>query len=315
MVDNCSITARLGSRKWAPRFDYILEQLAYTAIDDGAAVDEGLMSKFLENPVHDAIRVSLSAVTLESTPRIYARLGRQEIASQWLSFFLWACPCAACVPGPICWGLGRFSGAVVRSWFDTLRRFSWRTGMPSCAKALLERFARGVYLVMLSCFICGTNHGWSYLFVGSTTRVCRPSMPLYVAVNVHHDLSSGSAVTPLPLQSHIQSHIIVGMFLGMSKRWNGFIGFHPFLALRERIVLSKAARYPQIPPTSIASLRRFSCPTLSLSDVCVVHGHVLITCARVLFSPPLRAQVCSELRPAVDISCAAPSTVKEIAMA
>lgn len=58
MVDNCSITARLGSRKWAPRFDYILEQLAYTAIDEGAAVNKGLMSEFLENPVHDAIRVS-----------------------------------------------------------------------------------------------------------------------------------------------------------------------------------------------------------------------------------------------------------------
>lgn len=26
MVDNCSTTARLGSRKWAPRFDYILDQ-------------------------------------------------------------------------------------------------------------------------------------------------------------------------------------------------------------------------------------------------------------------------------------------------
>lgn len=35
MVDNCSTTARLGSRKWAPRFDYILEQLAYTAVDQG----------------------------------------------------------------------------------------------------------------------------------------------------------------------------------------------------------------------------------------------------------------------------------------
>lgn len=35
MVDNCSITARLGSRKWAPRFDYILDQLAYTAVDNG----------------------------------------------------------------------------------------------------------------------------------------------------------------------------------------------------------------------------------------------------------------------------------------
>ena len=26
MVDNCSTTARLGSRKWAPLFDYILTQ-------------------------------------------------------------------------------------------------------------------------------------------------------------------------------------------------------------------------------------------------------------------------------------------------
>jgi len=30
MVDNCSVTARLGSRKWAPRFDYILTEQAYT---------------------------------------------------------------------------------------------------------------------------------------------------------------------------------------------------------------------------------------------------------------------------------------------
>ena len=28
MVDNCSYTARLGSRKWAPHFDYVLEQQA-----------------------------------------------------------------------------------------------------------------------------------------------------------------------------------------------------------------------------------------------------------------------------------------------
>ena len=27
-VDNCSYTARLGSRKWAPRFDYIFDQQA-----------------------------------------------------------------------------------------------------------------------------------------------------------------------------------------------------------------------------------------------------------------------------------------------
>ncbi|KAJ6292544.1 hypothetical protein OIU78_024677 [Salix suchowensis] len=34
MVDNCSTTARLGSRKWAPRFDYILTQQALVAVDN-----------------------------------------------------------------------------------------------------------------------------------------------------------------------------------------------------------------------------------------------------------------------------------------
>ena len=37
MVDNCSTTARLGARKWAPRFDYILKQQAFPAIDESAA--------------------------------------------------------------------------------------------------------------------------------------------------------------------------------------------------------------------------------------------------------------------------------------
>lgn len=40
MVDNCSRTARLGSRKWAPRFDYILEQLAYPALDADTPANE-----------------------------------------------------------------------------------------------------------------------------------------------------------------------------------------------------------------------------------------------------------------------------------
>ena len=55
MVDNCSYTARLGSRKWAPRFDYILEQQAYVAVDDNAPVDSGAFSKFLDDPVHAAL--------------------------------------------------------------------------------------------------------------------------------------------------------------------------------------------------------------------------------------------------------------------
>lgn len=55
MVDNCSYTARLGSRKWAPRFDYILEQQAYTAVDAGVTTDADAFAAFLSAPVHDAL--------------------------------------------------------------------------------------------------------------------------------------------------------------------------------------------------------------------------------------------------------------------
>jgi ketol-acid reductoisomerase len=54
MVDNCSTTARLGSRKWAPRFDYLLTQTAYTASD---SYDTTLIKAFEEHPIHDALRV------------------------------------------------------------------------------------------------------------------------------------------------------------------------------------------------------------------------------------------------------------------
>lgn len=57
MVDNCSTTARLGSRKWAPRFDYILTQQAYVAVDKGSAINQDLLSNFLSDPVHGAIEV------------------------------------------------------------------------------------------------------------------------------------------------------------------------------------------------------------------------------------------------------------------
>ena len=55
MVDNCSFTAKTGSRKWAPRFDYILDQLAYTAVDNGKPVNEELISAFEAHPVHSAV--------------------------------------------------------------------------------------------------------------------------------------------------------------------------------------------------------------------------------------------------------------------
>ncbi|XP_027170908.1 ketol-acid reductoisomerase, chloroplastic [Coffea eugenioides] len=57
MVDNCSTTARLGSRKWAPRFDYVLTQQALVAVDDNSPINRDLISNFLSDPVHGAIEV------------------------------------------------------------------------------------------------------------------------------------------------------------------------------------------------------------------------------------------------------------------
>lgn len=55
MVDNCSTTARLGTRKWAPRFDYILSQQAFTALDQGNQVDEELFDNFMTNNIHQVL--------------------------------------------------------------------------------------------------------------------------------------------------------------------------------------------------------------------------------------------------------------------
>ncbi len=58
MVDNCSTTARLGSRKWAPRFDYLLTQTAYATVDHRpAALDTTLVKAFEEHPIHEVLRI------------------------------------------------------------------------------------------------------------------------------------------------------------------------------------------------------------------------------------------------------------------
>lgn len=54
MVDNCSYTARLGSRKWAPRFDYILTQQAYPAVDAHRIHTDEAIRAFLSDEVHVA---------------------------------------------------------------------------------------------------------------------------------------------------------------------------------------------------------------------------------------------------------------------
>ena len=57
MVDNCSTTARLGTRKWAPRFDHIFMQQTMTALDSGNQVDKALFDKFLKSDIHQVLAV------------------------------------------------------------------------------------------------------------------------------------------------------------------------------------------------------------------------------------------------------------------
>ena len=57
MVDNCSTTARLGARKWAPRFDYLLTQQAFVAIDENAVKDDTPFDKFLKSNIHEVLKV------------------------------------------------------------------------------------------------------------------------------------------------------------------------------------------------------------------------------------------------------------------
>lgn len=55
MVDNCSTTARLGARRWGPRFQAALEQIAFPATDDQDQREADLIKRFEANPVHTAL--------------------------------------------------------------------------------------------------------------------------------------------------------------------------------------------------------------------------------------------------------------------
>ena len=56
MIDNCSTTARLGARKWAPRFDYMITQIAYVAIDNGDDLDNEVFDAFLTHDIHPVLK-------------------------------------------------------------------------------------------------------------------------------------------------------------------------------------------------------------------------------------------------------------------
>ena len=57
MIDNCSNTARLGARKWASRFDYIIKQQAFTALDGNQPLDWKLVEDFKAHPIHEVLSV------------------------------------------------------------------------------------------------------------------------------------------------------------------------------------------------------------------------------------------------------------------
>ena len=57
MIDNCSNTARLGARKWASRFDYILKQQAFSAMDGNQPLNWALVDDFKSHPIHNVLNV------------------------------------------------------------------------------------------------------------------------------------------------------------------------------------------------------------------------------------------------------------------
>ncbi len=55
MVDNCSTTARLGTRKWGPRFQAMLEQVTFPTMRERDATPDEMPDGFLTHPVHEVL--------------------------------------------------------------------------------------------------------------------------------------------------------------------------------------------------------------------------------------------------------------------
>src|SRR6266571_6917162 len=55
MVDNCSTTARLGTRKWGPRFQAMLEQIAFPNVASQGETPDEPPEGFLTHPVHEVL--------------------------------------------------------------------------------------------------------------------------------------------------------------------------------------------------------------------------------------------------------------------
>lgn len=57
MVDNCSTTARLGTRKWGPRFDHVTMQQVLVDFESKKEADEILIADFKNHKIHEALAV------------------------------------------------------------------------------------------------------------------------------------------------------------------------------------------------------------------------------------------------------------------
>jgi ketol-acid reductoisomerase len=55
MIDNCSTTARLGARKWAPRFEAAITQQVFPTLDDTGDQDNTLIKRLENHPIHDVL--------------------------------------------------------------------------------------------------------------------------------------------------------------------------------------------------------------------------------------------------------------------
>jgi ketol-acid reductoisomerase len=55
MVDNCSTTARLGARRWEPRFEAALNQQVFATLDGDGGYDAGLLAALENHPIHEVL--------------------------------------------------------------------------------------------------------------------------------------------------------------------------------------------------------------------------------------------------------------------
>jgi ketol-acid reductoisomerase len=55
MIDNCSTTARLGARKWAPRFEAAITQHVFPVLDGSGAFDDELVDALEHHLIHDVL--------------------------------------------------------------------------------------------------------------------------------------------------------------------------------------------------------------------------------------------------------------------